>query len=813
MKYILNKILILLVIQSNFILGQTTIINHQKYWYYKTRFNNDFIKVGKKQGESIPFNQRAINQKGYSTLGGQNSVDMKAGDGPSSVGSYIAALATEYALLKANNQNTDSVKHELFCALNAINRLDDFSEPLWAWAGGQHIPLNGFFIRDDVPRDFLKSKENYAHFNYYSNWDGTLTSWGDVPNSNNDKGFCSQIYSGQFKVESSTYSNIINENESPDVNTMSTDHVITLLVGLSLVNKYVDYSATDNGQVFPYEGQSVSSLKQEAWNIVDRFAQHYKNDPQYNLRNPVTNQIVQPGGQTIFTQYGLAESFCKSEGFTAGPSSPFVPLLNSFGSLVPFTCNYSTPYVQLNGLPAWGAFITSPSTSVDNAGFKCHLLATGNSGWLPAPVNVASSVCNWVSSNICNQLPWPWGTICNTVNQVVCNTVIVPVPGFKNETPTLLDINVNEHYGIEQLKEIQVRNYDFWHAPLLHRALFPSNTSVNYTVYLPIVKNMLDDAPCVGPYNFGQFARPNFEWTCENRLEKSNNRQDFNEPDKGWNAHLDVGSSKLHTKDIFLGESNGVDYMVYHNLYRLTNSIIPGTGSYQNLSHRYINIPLPQGSFCSKPIICMFRAFETIVADNTISNNGAVDFKAGKTITLKPGFYAASGADFHAYIEAANCNNGSAGLRMANDTTQPQNNFAGYDEMGDNIITHYVDYSNVKDSVRENLIQDFFGLSIIEQDPESNNTSVPIIIENQKYFNVYPNPAFENINISFSLEEKETAKLVILNYNGAIVFESDARIEKHQQIILNTSGLAKGMYLVRLTTNTNRIEMKKVTIQ
>lgn len=813
MKYILNKgIFIILIILPFSLLSQNDLINHQKYWYYKTRLNNDFIKIGMNSGESIPYNQRGRDQKGYpewpNISGEFGHTNMLAGDGPSSLGVYIASLATEYGLLKTSNQSTDLVKHELFCALNAINRLDDMSEALWAWAGGHQISLNGFFIRDDIPKDFLI--QNYSHFNYYSDWQGSYKSWNPtIPDTYElDKGFCSQILNGQFGSASS-YSEIQN-GKSPDLHTMSQDHVITLLIGLSLINKYVDYTATDNGAVFPYEGQNVSSIKQESWNIVDRIAQHFKNDPQYNLKNPVTNNIVQPGGVTMFTQYGLAESFCKAEGYN-GPNTPFVPILNTFGSLTPYSCNYNAPIVQTGGLIAWGAYMTTPSTSVDNAGFKAHLLATGNCGWTPAPVNVASSVCNWVSTNVCNNLPWPLNSVCNIVNQFVCNTVTIPVPGFKNETASFIDITSNEHYGIEGLKEQQIRNYDFWDAPLLHRALFPSNANPNYLLYIPKVKDMLNNAPCIGPYNFGQFARPNFEWTCENRIEKPNNRQDYNEPDLGWMASL--GSS--FEKHPFKGEYNGTDYMLYHNLYRLTSGV--GASGYQDLSHRYINITLPIGSLlCAKPNTCLFRAFETIVADNTINSNGAVEYKAGKIIDLKPGFYVVGGADFHAYIEPANCNNGAAGLRTAQDTTNSKNDsFAGYDNMGDDVLTHYVNYPQEKDSVRENLTEGILPAGVIETLTEESDIKALLINEAsyENYFNIYPNPTDGIVNIEFSLADGEIATLYIINNNGSTIAQNEMPKEKFHKLILNTSPLAKGLYLIRLVTNNNRVEKKTLTVQ
>lgn len=123
------------------------IINHRKYWYYKSRLNNDFIKVGTAAGESFPFMQRGV---GASTFTNTSYSKMKIGDGTSILGYYIAMLAMEYYLLSQNVQNTDSVLYELTCALYAINRVDIAAEKKMGYSGGL---LNGFFIRDDVPCD------------------------------------------------------------------------------------------------------------------------------------------------------------------------------------------------------------------------------------------------------------------------------------------------------------------------------------------------------------------------------------------------------------------------------------------------------------------------------------------------------------------------------------------------------------------------------------------------------------------------------------------------------------------------------------
>ena len=87
---------VLLSINSYETICQTDNKNHQKYWYYKSRLNNDFVKVGRLAGESIPFRQRSSGTSNINT----SNVDMVSGDGMALVGQYIAVLATEYKLLK-----------------------------------------------------------------------------------------------------------------------------------------------------------------------------------------------------------------------------------------------------------------------------------------------------------------------------------------------------------------------------------------------------------------------------------------------------------------------------------------------------------------------------------------------------------------------------------------------------------------------------------------------------------------------------------------------------------------------------------------
>src|ERR1700757_1239041 len=134
---------------------------HERYWYYRTRLNNDFLMVGLDAGKSIPMGERNFGASGCDG-GTVNGTASRAlfGDELTLMGPYIGVLATEHYLLKKNHQSTDKVDFELFCALNALNRLDFTAES--AFLGQNH--LDGFMLKDDIDVDFLVN--NYQHFNF-----------------------------------------------------------------------------------------------------------------------------------------------------------------------------------------------------------------------------------------------------------------------------------------------------------------------------------------------------------------------------------------------------------------------------------------------------------------------------------------------------------------------------------------------------------------------------------------------------------------------------------------------------------------------
>ncbi|MGZ8891195.1 MAG: T9SS type A sorting domain-containing protein, partial [Nitrososphaeraceae archaeon] len=61
--------------------------------------------------------------------------------------------------------------------------------------------------------------------------------------------------------------------------------------------------------------------------------------------------------------------------------------------------------------------------------------------------------------------------------------------------------------------------------------------------------------------------------------------------------------------------------------------------------------------------------------------------------------------------------------------------------------------------------------------------------------------------------EGEIATLYIINTNGATISQNEMPKERFHKLQLNVSSLSKGLYLLRLVTNNNRVEKKTLTVQ
>jgi hypothetical protein len=65
-------------------------------------------------------------------------------------------------------------------------------------------------------------------------------------------------------------------------------------------------------------------------------------------------------------------------------------------------------------------------------------------------------------------------------------------------------------------------------------------------------------------------------------------------------------------------------------------------------------------------------------------------------------------------------------------------------------------------------------------------------------YSVYPNPAGDYVNVSFTNTNNDRMMLTVYNVTGQIVIQEGASGKSEQLMQVNTSGLVNGMYIIEL---------------
>ncbi|MBK7183785.1 MAG: T9SS type A sorting domain-containing protein [Bacteroidetes bacterium] len=657
-------LLILLPFASH---SQTDFLNHKKYWFYHYRLLNDFMVKGDCKGCSIPMNERFEN----------NSPVGRWGDGTIVLAEYMSLLATEYELLKRNNQPTDTTIQELFYALKTFNRLDYNAESAFGGTNSQ----NGFFIRDDVPSTFITDHPRLAN--------------GTTSNKHLDT-----IYSDYAPP---WYGNTRDKE-------MSHDQVWSLFMGFSLVSKFVDPGT--NYQNFEVnEITHNTDLRQEAIDITARIINYLKSK-NWEIKNPVTNNIVFRGHQVKELSYGAAEAACYIENqFSMNTFSPFtsppniLPIRGCDGYHDTYSKSEATVWNLLRlGVPIYATF------SYD--AYKPALLATIGHSW-------------WSDVNI---------------------------PPYVNQTRTYV--------------ESACIAGDWQHVPLLRQVLHGGGNSILESFY----ENIINSAPCEGPscfWNSGG-ACSTFEWSSSNRLRN---------PDERNGGSAD-------------GEYNGIDYMLYYNLYNIIN---PSTIPYVNFMDSRITFPIPIGNplmgTTANPLT--IEAFNTIEATNTVNSNADATYRAGKSIHFGPDFHVVAGANFHAYIDPFECATDGE-YRSVSTTNTTNNNAVAY--AGNTTFANYP--STVPQYIREE------NVLTAENTIVNKNNSIEI--------KIIPNPSNGIFSIESNSNENSAFQIKLYDILGNLV----SNLSMTENLLnINLTNQSKGVYYVEIKNDNGYYKTEKIIVQ
>ncbi|MBS1616323.1 MAG: hypothetical protein JST06_09435 [Bacteroidetes bacterium] len=307
--------------------GQSMYRNLEKYWWYRYRLVNDFMKTGTGCGESIPMERWEF------TCGKGPECENKAywGDATQHLGNYINVLAGEWFLLNHSTGQTRRTEEELYDALYAFERLDEKAEPSWRdydhyypGCGQMDLPqgtgnsgdINGFFIRDDVPS--LQLPPNYvtgfpgmdnfitansAHFHrpgFFYNTPNVIIQGDFGPDAN--------IQYGGVTVHSQECGTPYPYARGPGE--VSQDQIVQLYGGLGMAG--FGHTLTSG---LTYNGWNLGEqARLQLYRIFDFAGMHgCSSSPAYTICNPIDNQCVgiprgnpcnKGGGQILFNAVG-----------------------------------------------------------------------------------------------------------------------------------------------------------------------------------------------------------------------------------------------------------------------------------------------------------------------------------------------------------------------------------------------------------------------------------------------------------------------------------------------------------------------------
>lgn len=234
-------------------------------------------------------------------VGCTNGFVIEFGDTTAELGFYMSLLATEYGLLEMQN-NTNAVYRnklldEIYYALNALMRLDKRAHQVFGYTSNG---CSGYFLRDDAPANFYTNAPKTGP-------QGTGLLNSDLGAVNGD--YIKPSHNGKWNDYVNSFGVFASQ-----------DQIIYILMGLSLLNKYLPAGIKSNLSATPLKDitQSisrgiVSKLRDNAWIVAS--PNGTPNRDAGNMRDSGYAFPVIKIGEKIFQQtYGAAnEIFILSE--------------------------------------------------------------------------------------------------------------------------------------------------------------------------------------------------------------------------------------------------------------------------------------------------------------------------------------------------------------------------------------------------------------------------------------------------------------------------------------------------------------------
>jgi hypothetical protein len=798
------------------ILSQQAVDNdkaHRRYWYYRARMINDFMKIGKEQGSCIVFAERNNGEDNSPPANNESKI------GPDQIditNMYIMALCLEYKLLTRNNQDTRETIKELYHMLYTLNRLDLEAEPMMSssnWHNGDIIQptgiLNGYMLREDMPKQFMR--DNFLYYNYGLQEPSTLISGSKYV------GFTGIQRTDSLSNDNKFSDFFLGREPFADLPLVQ-DKYMSMLTAMMFVNKYIPYTTTYNGESFQ-DGES--SIKQEASNIANRCYSYLKSENNgwtlkyldqngnyggpltigssaylyswplsrmacwantnfpWNQNNPVQCTSYNDGfatnqGRIIYNGFTQGTISCAQDNAVfkgwcqSGSNSPS---FNALGVLAPIYVGMG-PNTAYNGIE-WFELLRKV---LHQDGALLRQLSIYGDAINVAPCqgpynygNCSNGGFEWSSQDRLEH-PSSRGSDCNpnVPNHPVPCLTYVKTGGFWANYPGV-DYMLLHNLYYEYQNQLMDGN--------MGNAVNDPYANAVTTIYnaATTVGSAVGSAWCSIQNAFGGIFQGNSS-ICDPTIQSS-------------------GNGALGSNNVNVGRYYAYNYMDNHDANIWPRNVIPGAPA-QGTDNFIAKVAVFQYLTTSAHI---YASASPAAPQNTIPSN--VIYRAGKEIHIKPGFTIELGSNLRVWIQRYVCNDNADPLQMrqANDSlAKAQLLKMDYESDPINPVPiHYVE-SPPSDADNNPVVS------------ESAYENEYIDLLNINEFEVVPNPSSGIFKISTQkLSEEEVLSADVYDMKGQLIYSVD-HIASEQEISLDK--YSNGIYMIQVTSNMGRSMVKKINI-
>lgn len=819
---------------------------HRRYWYYRTRMINDFINIGDKQGDCNVFAQRNPGIGTDDVAVGADQIDI--------TNQYLMALALEYKLLSRMNQSTKETVREMFYIIKTINRLDSRAD--WFWnpspptndnmnAYPETTNLNGFMLRNDVPRNYFSS-QNYKHFNYAkfeynttaTNDNASYTGLHEVHRIMNLDNFAS--YTGFNVGAPGIYT------QAKEDLTLPHDKYYSMFLAFMFIVKYLPDGVNhyENGILQTFQG-GEADLKKEVVKITNRCHTYLRGN---TFGGPGSNWVMEyPDGSNL-VKLGNPKPYCFPTAriiCDINSSFPFAISCDSKQdaySIYTGKANYDILHYNIipSGVPVIGSEDASVFLAYNQAGSN-----TGLNAFIPAWLAMSSnSTINFVEwADLMRKVLHQNGTLLKQMNVYADPINAAPCqgpynmgahldgglewssgdrlehqsrrgdafPDFKGNYPGVDYMLLHNLYYEYQNQLVEFPNGNTNNAGIIGGGGFGSGALANQILTyvfngLSNSSNTIPNAVCNAVNSvFNAVFGGSSPYPCNNSNGNGGSGSAISPTPYFAYNYMDNEDASVWPNSIYIGPHPPVGGLPV-GLNDPANPASPynpsnPTGHYSNPSNfiNYGTVAQPAKVAVFQNLISTSHIYKMVSPLALLNVSPAsVIYRAGKDITLLPGFQVDSGATFLAYIQRYICTGNGDVMNMRQQKIYDENGITKdlthyEEEIMNNIPIHYV----------EN--QTSYPSSYQSTDFINNNDEIV-----SRDFLVTPNPSNGLFKLySAKITDDEELSYKVINMNGQIILEKQ-KIEIEE--VINLSGYNTGIYVIQIISNQGQSHVRKIEL-